>query len=265
LTPLLPQSAASFALDDVSVTFGRTRALADVSIAIAPGEALAFVGPSGAGKTTLLRLLNGAVRPTAGTVTIGGRTLRLMSKSELQRTRASIGFVHQDLRLVPNLKVIHNVAAGRLGTWSFAESLRAMLLTPRPLVHEIHEVLERVGIGDKLYERTDRLSGGQRQRVAIARALFQRPAAVIADEPVSSVDPTRARDALQLLTGLSRDTGVTLCVSLHNLELAREFFPRLVGLRHGRIAFDSATATVETAQFASLYQLGPHEVADDAG
>src|SRR5258705_455118 len=106
----------------------------------------------------------------------------------------------------------------------------------------VYELLEGVGIPEKLHERTDRLSGGQMQRVAIARALFQHPIALLADEPVSSVDPTRARDAVQLLARLCRQRGITLCACLHNLDLARDYFPRLIGLRHGRVQFDRPTA-----------------------
>ena len=257
-------SLAAFVLDGVSVVYGQAPALEQVSLQIRAGEAVAFVGPSGSGKTTLLRLLNGSVRPTSGNVRIRGRALGEMSATELRQTRASIGFVHQDLRLVPNLRVAQNVVAGRLGTLSLIGSLRAMLLPPRRLVHEVHEILERVGVGEKLYERTDRLSGGQKQRVAIARALFQRPVALLADEPVSSVDPARARDAVQLLAHISRESGLTLCVSLHNLDLAREFFPRLVGLRRGQVAFDARTTDLHRDQFDALYHLDAIAMTDDA-
>jgi phosphonate transport system ATP-binding protein len=264
LTASSTSSPAAFVLDGVSVVYGHAPALDDISLEIRSGETIAFVGPSGSGKTTLLRLLNGSVRPTRGRVRVGGRALGDMSGAELRRTRASIGFVHQDLRLVPNLQVIQNVVAGRLGTLSLLASIRAMLLTPRRLAHEVHEILDRVGVGEKLYARTDRLSGGQRQRVAIARALFQRPVALIADEPVSSVDPARARDAVQLLADISRQSGLTLCVSLHNLDLAREFFPRLVGLRRGRVVFDKPTSDLQEEQFAVLYHLDSTEIVDDA-
>ena len=125
----------------------------------------------------------------------------------------------------------------------------------------VHEILERVGIAEKLYERTDRLSGGQRQRVAIARALYQDPAALLPDEPISSLDPARSRDTLGLLMKISREEGLTLCASLHDLALAREFLPRLVGLRHGKVAFDRATAELDDADFHGLYDLAPEELA----
>jgi phosphonate transport system ATP-binding protein len=221
---------------------------------------VAFVGPSGAGKTTLLRLLNGTVRPSAGTVAVDGRPLAALPPAELRRLRARIGFVHQDFGLVPNLRVLHNVLAGRLGAQSFLGSLRCFLVPPRRAVVEVHALLERVGIPEKLYEPARRLSGGQRQRVAVARALFQRPGALLADEPVSSVDPARARDTVGLLVEVCRERGLTLVVSLHDLGLAREFFPRLVGVRRGRIAFDRASAAMAEEEFAALYDLAPEEL-----
>lgn len=254
---------AAFAVEDVSVRYRKSYAVHHASMQIRPGEAVAIVGPSGAGKTTLLRLLNGSVRPSAGTVMVAGRSLAELSPEELRGVRSSIGFIHQDLRLVPNLRVVQNVVAGRLGTLSLLGSMRALLYTPRHLVHEAYEILECVGIPEKLYELTDRLSGGQRQRVAIARALFQRPVALLADEPVSSVDPARARDAVQLLAELCAQRGITLCVSLHNLELARTYFPRLIGLRQGRVMFDRPTAELKSSEFDSLYCLDASEMLRD--
>ncbi len=254
----------AFTLDDVSVRYRNGYALQRVSLRIDRGEAVAVVGPSGAGKTTLLRLLNASVRPCAGTVRVAGRALAELSAEELRGVRASIGFVHQDLRLIPNIRVLQDVLRGQLGRLTFPAGLRALLFPPRRLVNEVYELLASVGIEEKLYERADRLSGGQLQRVAIARALFQQPMALLADEPVSSVDPARARDAVGLLTGLCRERGITLCVSLHNLDLARDYFPRLVGLRQGRVVFDRATADLRTYEFDRLYQLAPTEMLSDA-
>ncbi|MBW2425205.1 MAG: ATP-binding cassette domain-containing protein [Deltaproteobacteria bacterium] len=253
-------SSAAFLLEDVSVLFGGTAALSNVSLSVQPGEAIAFVGPSGAGKTTLLRLLAGALRPTSGVVSVDGRKLRELSASQLRELRASIGFVHQDLGLVPNLRVVQNVLAGRLGRQSLLASLRSMVYAGRGETREVFALLERVGIPEKLYERTDELSGGQRQRVAIARALYQAPEALLADEPVSSVDPARARDTVALLKEVSQERGITLCMSIHNLELARAFFPRLVGLRGGRIEFDAAPRDVSAEQFEGLYRLAADEM-----
>jgi phosphonate transport system ATP-binding protein len=256
-------ASAVFELERASVHFNGKAALDDVELTIAAGDAVAFVGPSGAGKTTLLRLLNATQRPTGGCVKVEGRCLGEHSNRELRIVRSRIGFVHQDLALIPNLRVIQNVVAGRLGRMGMLESMWSMTFPSRSVAVEVHEILERVGIGEKLYERTDTLSGGQQQRVAIARALYQRPTAILADEPVSSVDPARARDTVALLTRISREEGITLCMSIHNLELAREFFPRVVGLRHGRVALDGAPADITEAQFAEMYRLSAEEMLED--
>ncbi len=252
-----------FVVDSVTVDFGSVQALVDVSLDIAAGEAVAFVGPSGAGKSTLLRLLNGSVRPTSGTVAVDGEVLAGLGPRELRAVRAAIGFIHQDLSLVPNLRVSQNIGAGRVGRLSFPSSLRMAFYPPRTAVREMYAILERVGIPEKLFERTDRLSGGQRQRVAIARALFQDAGALLADEPVSSVDPARARDTVELLAGISAEEQITLCISLHNLDLAREYFKRLVGLRNGRVMFDRPSAAVGPEEFAALYDLRPEEMLAD--
>jgi phosphonate transport system ATP-binding protein len=259
----MTRAPSGFRLEGASVRYGALGALHDVDLGIEAGEAVGLVGPSGAGKTTLLRLLNGTLRPTTGSVHVNGDALRDLSRSGLKRVRASIGFVHQDLSLVPNLRVAQNVIAGRLGRLSFLGSLRAMLLPRRADVARAFAILDRVGIPEKLFERTDRLSGGQQQRVAIARALFQEPAALLADEPVSSVDPARARDTVALLTSISREEGLTLCMSLHNMELARAYFPRLVGMRAGRVVFDKPSDEIGDAEFHALYDLGTAEMLAD--
>lgn len=138
-----------------------------------------------------------------------------------------------------------------------------MLMPKQRDAVDVHAILERVGIDEKLYHRTDHLSGGQQQRVAIARALYQQPIALLADEPVSSVDPARARDTVALLTDIAEQQNITLCMSLHTLELARAFFPRLVGLRHGEIVFDRATADISDDEFTTLYRLNNDELLED--
>jgi len=253
------ESASHFRLDAASVSFGKVDALDRVSISIDPGERVAIVGPSGGGKTTLLRLLNGIVRPSAGSVTALGEALGSLPAERLREVRSRIGFIHQHLALVPNLRVVQNVISGKLGRRGLLRSMRDFLFPGSADLEQIHAILERVGIAEKLYERTDRLSGGQQQRVAIARALFQEPLALLADEPVSSVDPARARDTVSLLTELSEEDGLTLCMSLHNIELASEFFPRIVGLRAGRVLFDSSPASLEPSAMRELFDLSPGE------
>lgn len=247
--------ATHFNLDAASVSYGETNALDRVSISIEAGERVAIVGPSGGGKTTLLRLLNGMISPTSGSVATFGQRLDSLRPEKLRETRSRIGFIHQHLALVPNLRVVQNVISGKLGQRGLLRSVRDFLFPGGGDLEQIHAILERVGIAEKLYERTDRLSGGQQQRVAIARALFQEPLALLADEPVSSVDPARARDTVTLLTQLSIEDGLTLCMSLHNLELAREFFPRIIALRKGKILFDGPTDSLNTTELDSLFDL----------
>ncbi len=256
-------TSAGFRLDGVTVSYRGVPALSNVDLEIQAGSAVAFVGPSGAGKTTLKRVLNGTLRPDSGRVWVNGSALDDLSPAALKRVRASIGVIHQDFSLVPNLRVSQNVIAGRLGRMGFFRSARAMLFPSKADVQRAYALLERVGIAEKLFERTDRLSGGQQQRVAIARALYQDPVALLADEPVSSVDPARARDTVALLTRISREENLTLCMSLHNLELAREFFPRLVGLRAGRVVFDEPSENLSSTEWDALYDLARDEMLAD--
>jgi len=260
---VVPPGSAGFVLESVSVRYGSETALADVSLEIAPGEAVGLVGPSGAGKTTLLRLFNGSLRPTEGRVLFGGQDLSSLSTRRLRALRGHVAMVYQDHRLVPNLRVIRNVLSGRLGRTSLAGAARLLFFPPRREVRRVHDILRRVGIGEKLYERTDRLSGGQQQRGAIARALYQDPSALLPDEPVSSLDPARSRDTMELLRDLCRERGITLCASLHDLEIAQAFLPRLVGLRGGKIVFDRPTTELDEGDFHRLYELAPEEMLND--
>lgn len=254
--------ACTFDLSGVAVVYGEQRVLAAVDLHIAAGERVALVGPSGAGKTTLLRLLNGTLRPAAGSVVVDGVDLTQLPSRALRAVRARVGFVHQDHALVPNLRVSTNVLAGRLGRFGFFSATRSLLWPARSALAEVYDLLQRVGIGAKLFERTDQLSGGQRQRVAIARALYQQPAALLADEPLASVDPARSRDLLQLLDALARERGITFVCSLHDFPLAREYFPRLIGLREGRILFDLPTGQIKEEHLQALYHLDEQAVSE---
>lgn len=241
--------------EDAGVTLGGARVLSRINLEVAPGTMVAFVGPSGAGKTTLLRLLNGSVRSDTGTVSVGGQAVQSLQGRNLRELRTGIGFIHQDLRLVPNLRVSQNVLSGKLGSQSLFQSLGMFIKPAARDLEEVHQLLERVGIPEKIFQRVDQLSGGQAQRVAVARALIQKPAILVADEPVSSVDPARAREILQLVTDICRQDGLTLCVSLHDPDLVRDFFPRMVGLRAGKIVLDCAPGDLTEAQLEQLYTL----------
>ncbi len=245
----------SLQLTHISHSFGKTRALDNISIDIKKGEQVALIGPSGCGKTTLLRIMDTQIIPTEGELRVLDTHPAQLPPSKLKELRTHIAIIPQHLGLVSNVRVIRNVLNGGLGKISFLQTLRQMIMTTRQETQRAFEVLDRVGIQEKLYDRTDSLSGGQQQRVAVARALYQDPCIILADEPVSSIDPTRARDMIRILTQLSKEEGITLIVSLHNLELAREFFPRLIGLRHGQIAFDSPPQDLSAEECQKLYEL----------
>ncbi len=255
--------AVSLELRGVDVAFDAGNAVRAIDLRVEAGEAVAIAGPSGAGKSTLLRLLGGTVRPTAGSVLAGGVDRASVAARERRRARARTGFVHQDHALVPTLRVSQNVLAGKLGSRGMLASVRSMLLPSEADLEHVHRLLERVGIPEKLFQRTDTLSGGQQQRVAIARALFQEPGALLLDEPVASVDPARARSLMRLVLGIAAEEGLTLVVSLHDLSIAREFLPRAVGLRAGRVMFDCPMGEVSEEQFEELYQLEATGAGDD--
>ena len=247
---------AVLSLRNVSVRYGSKEVLHDVSLELKRGETLVLVGASGAGKSTLLGVINGTVVPTTGHVSILGQELGGLSGRERRRLCSRVGTVYQDLCLVNSLRVVHNVNAGNLGRWNTLRALRS-LVWPADCAR-VQQVLELLGIEEKMYERTGVLSGGQQQRVAIARVLIQDPDLILADEPISSLDPERSRATMDLLCGLSRERGKSLVASCHSVEFARTHFDRVVGLRDGRIRFDCTPATLSDELLAELYLL-PHD------
>lgn len=241
-----------FKLRQVSQRFGPLPALVKINLQIEPGERVALVGASGAGKSTLIRLLNGSLRPNQGEVWALGQNLAGLPPQKLRQIQRQIGTVYQQFQLVDNLRVIHNVNAGRLGYWSFLKAAVSLLW---PLeVEAAYEALKQVGIPEKLYARTDQLSGGQQQRVALARVLVQRPQVILADEPIASLDPELSRETMDLLRDLSQQLGITLVTSLHAVEFARSHYQRIVGLRRGEILFDTSAPMLTQAMIAALYR-----------
>ena len=243
-------------LTGAGVSFGGVRALRGVTFPVEEGEQVCVIGPSGSGKSTLLGLMNGRLMAESGSVEVFGQNLAQLTAGQLRQLRCCLAWVPQDLGLVPTLRVLQNVLCGKAGRVGFLGLLRRLVLTRMKEAERVRGLLERLGIPEKLYERTDTLSGGQQQRVAIARALYQEPAAILADEPVASVDPGRARSLLALLTREAREEGITLIMSLHHVELAREFFPRLIGLQAGRVVFDQSAEDVSSEKLRELYATG---------
>lgn len=224
-------------LRDVSVTYAtNTRpALDRATLTVAAGECVALVGPSGGGKTTLLRSINGTVPHAAGSIRVAGLEVGSLRGTALRRLRARIAVIAQQHDLVPRLAVYQNVMAGALGRWSTLHALRFLIAPRGEEVAAAEAALARVGIAEKVRERTAALSGGQQQRVAIARAIVQRPELMLADEPIASVDPALGEQIVGLLCALAREGNIALLCSLHQPELARRHFDRVAHLADGRL------------------------------
>jgi phosphonate transport system ATP-binding protein len=225
-------------------------ALTDVSFHVQRGEFIVILGPSGAGKSTLLRCINRLVLPSTGQIYVNGREMN-DARRDLRRARREIGMVFQQFNLVPRLSVLMNVLSGRLSyrsTWrslfySFTREDRAIAL----------ECLEMVALGHKALQRADTLSGGEQQRVAIARALAQQPKIILADEPVASLDPKIARQILQYLKEISKRLGLSVICNLHQIDFAREYAERIIGLSQGRLVFDGGPSGLTSDILEKIY------------
>ena len=228
-----------------------TAALREVTLQLRLGEAVAVIGPSGAGKTTLLHTAALALQPSAGTLRLGGVAPWSLPRPALQALRGQLFLAPQAPPLPPRQRVITAVLAGRLPQWSLARSLRSLFYPAD--IPAAFEALDRFDLGDKLFERVDRLSGGERQRVGLARALLAPARLWLIDEPLSALDPTRAERAIDTLVNEARTRGVTLLASLHHVEMALTRFPRIVGLREGRVEFDLPAAEVTPDRLVRLY------------
>ncbi|MBU1329213.1 MAG: phosphonate ABC transporter ATP-binding protein [Gammaproteobacteria bacterium] len=242
-------------------------ALSEIDLQVARGERVAIIGPSGAGKTSLLRLLATSLQPTGGSVQLLDCQPWQLGNRARQTLRARIGLIHQAPPLPARQRVVTAVLAGRLGQWSWPKGLLNLLY---PLdIDGARSALQRLDLGEKCFERCDQLSGGQLQRVGIARVLYQAPELMLADEPVSAMDPVLAAHTLKVLNDDAQQRGATLLASLHAVELALAHFPRIIGVREGRVVFDLPREAVEPAALEALYaneQLQPsHSEAPTTG
>ena len=246
-----PNHRALVIANGICKSYPSVRALAPLSFKVHTGEKVALVGPSGSGKTTLLYLLAGILQPDDGDLSIGGRPLSTVRPGK--ELAQLVGLVHQQYDLVPHLSVLHNVLAGRLGQWSLLRSITSLVWPHDRYMAE--EALAKMGIVDKIGERTSHLSGGELQRVAIARLMVQSSQIILADEPVSSLDPARAEDLLGLLTNLAVTEGQTLVASMHSPYLIKKYFSRVIALRDGVLQFDMPAGDMTDEVSEHLYDL----------
>ncbi len=223
-----------------------------LTLSIAAGEQVAVIGSSGAGKTTLLHTLACAHWPHTGEFSLFGSDLWQLSHAQRHALRSRLFLAPQTPPLPPRQRVITAVLAGRLPQWSLWQSLASLIKPADP--QAAYDALARFNLQDKLYARVDRLSGGERQRCGMARLLVSNAEIFLVDEPLSALDPTLSRQTLSALQQEATKRQATLVCSLHHVEFARAHFPRIIGLRAGRIEFDMPREQVTDAMVAALYQ-----------
>jgi phosphonate transport system ATP-binding protein len=245
----------SLVIETVTKRYGATLALDDVSFVVDPGEFVALLGPSGAGKSTLFRCVTRLVAPDTGVVRVLGRDMSALDGQELRLARRDVGLIFQQFNLIGRLSAMDNVLAGRMG---HASTLRVVLRQFTRADRQLAlAALDRVGLLERAGQRADSLSGGQQQRVAIARVLAQQARLLLADEPVSSLDPQSAENVLGILRSIARETGIAVVCALHQVDLARRYADRVVALRGGRKLLDVSVNAFDQNAFQELYGAHP--------
>lgn len=225
--------------------------LRGINLDIGPGGLTAIIGASGTGKSTLIRCINRLVEPSSGSIVFEGRDLVQLDRRALREARRTIGMVFQEYNLVERLSVMENLLCGRLGYVSAWRAWRRRY--PQADIDRAFELLEIVGLSGFEHRRADGLSGGQRQRVGIARAVMQNPRLLLADEPTSSLDPRTSVDIMQLLASLGQSLGVPVIVNMHDVDLARRFASRIIGMADGAVVYDGSPEGLTEDRLRAIY------------
>lgn len=228
-----------------------TKALDNISFTVPDGQFLVIIGLSGSGKSTLLRCINRLIEPTTGRIILDGVDITAASATELRQIRRDIGMIFQQFNLVKRSSVMRNVLAGRLGYVNPWLSLVGIF--PKEERERAQRALKTVGILEKANNRADALSGGQQQRVGIARALMQEPKLLLADEPVSALDPATSHSVMNYIEQINKESGVTVLCSLHFLSLARTYATRIIALKDGKMRFDGLPGEIDEQRFKEIY------------
>ncbi|MEK4300269.1 phosphonate ABC transporter ATP-binding protein [Oceanobacillus sp. FSL W8-0428] len=240
-------------IKDLVKVYGKsTRALNGISIDFYPGEFIVVIGPSGAGKSTFIRCINRLIDSTEGNLVFHGDNLEKASGSKLRKERSKIGMIFQHYNLIGRTNVIKNVLHGRLHDTPLYKSIFGLFKHEDK--KEAVELLEKVGLKDQIYKRADELSGGQMQRVGICRALLQRPKLLLADEPIASLDPISANIVMEQLHNISKEKKLTCIVNLHQVDYAKKYASRIVGIKKGRVVFDGKPAELSDNIIRSIYE-----------
>jgi phosphonate transport system ATP-binding protein len=237
---------------NVVLGYGNKIVLDDIHLHVASGEFISIIGPSGVGKSTLLLAVNGNVKIFGGNLRVLDHNLTTIKNRALKQIRSRIGFIYQGYNLVKRLSVMDNVASGML------QSMNSISAAVKYYTHEqyekVFEYMQAVGIEQEALQRCDRLSGGQMQRVAIARALAQKPDIILADEPISSLDPVSARNVMDTLARINDQYGITVIANLHQMDYAKHYCCRIVGINSGKIVFDGAPDCINRAVMSQIYE-----------
>lgn len=244
---------------DLTVRFGDTVALDRVNLTVHPGEVVALLGHSGSGKSTLMRSLTRLAPAEAQEMMVAGQNVPRLSNTKLRSLRADVGYVFQHFNLVPNLSALTNVLTGGLHRTS---PVNLLGLFPSRQRAEALSLLARVSLEDRAKQQARTLSGGQQQRVAIARALMQHPKLILADEPVASLDPRLAGSVLSLIREVAQERGIPAIVSLHVVDLAKQYTDRIVGLKSGRVVFDAPVPDLSDDAISAIYAAEEHEAVE---
>jgi len=222
-----------------------------ISFEVRGTSSVAIIGPSGTGKSTLIRCVNKLIPPTSGNVYVSGENITNLTGTDLRKARRKIGMVFQEFNLVERLSVMENVLSGRLG---YVAPWRAWLRKyPQEEINRAFELLEAVGLLEFAQQRADSLSGGQRQRVGIARAIIQEPHVLLADEPTSSLDPKTSVEIMELLLQLSEARGIPFIINIHDVELAKRYTDRVIGLSKGVIVYDGPPSELSKDHLKMIY------------
>ncbi|WP_240311830.1 phosphonate ABC transporter ATP-binding protein [Nocardioides houyundeii] len=243
---MVPRAGLNLSIRGLDKSYGATTVLSGFDLDVRSGELVTLLGANGSGKSTALRCVVGLTEPSAGTITVGDQVVLP------GRPVREVAMVFQRIHLVPRRTVLDNVCAGALARIPLSRSWSPWAI-PSEIREEAMACLERVGLADRPHTRAGRLSGGQQQRVAVARALCQRARVLLADEPVSALDPAAAEQVMRLLRSLA-DEGMAVAAVLHQPDLARRHADRVVGLRQGRIAFTSSPRHLDDSLVAELYE-----------
>ena len=244
---------ASLEINSLVKKFSKTTAINDISIRILDGEMVGIIGKSGAGKSTLMRLINRLIEPTSGSIAYNRIEITSLKGKNLKQWRSKCAMIFQQFNLIDRLDVLTNVLSGTLGI-NF-KLLKLLKIYSKKEKIEALTYLNNLDLSDKALQRVGTLSGGQQQRVAIARAMMQNPSILLADEPISSLDPKNSKVVMDDIKKINKQDGIMVICNLHSLEIAKEYCDRLIGLSDGKIVFDGYPSSLTKELAEQLYDL----------